>query len=161
MFKPVWILAAFVASVAPGATLAGQTTPPRQAATAVWVKLPPGAKFVASAELDRMHAFPEQKGKMPFTQAVAGLNAVDRVYLIDRPYANVIGFFDRQVTEPGILELARDTTRTATAWAMILPHGRVANVIVRNTQPTTIEIVSATRVADTPPSSAGAHAAPR
>jgi hypothetical protein len=151
MFKPIWILAAVVAFVGlPGATLAGQTVRPRQAAPAVWVKLPPGAKFVASAELDRIHAFPEQKGKTPFAPAVAGVNAVDRVYQIDRPYTTVIGFFDRQVTEPGILELARDTTRTATAWAMVLPHGRVANVIVRNTQPTTIEIVSATRLAETP-----------
>jgi hypothetical protein len=151
MFKLVWILAAFAVSAPPGATFAAQTARPQKAAPAVWVELPPGARFVASAELDRMHAFPEQKGKMPFAPAVAGVNAIDRVYQIDRPYTTVIGFFDRQVTEPGILELARDTTRTATAWAMVLPHGRVANVIVRNTQPTTIEVVSATRVAETPP----------
>jgi hypothetical protein len=159
MFKPVWILAAVVASAAPGATLAEQHARPSQAAPAARaVRVPPGARIVATAEIDRVHAFPEQKGKAP-PEAVSGVHAVDRVYQVARPYRDIVAFFDRQATERGIMEVGRDVTQTSTAWALVLTPGRVANVIVRNTQPTTIEIVSATGVAEIParPGAASDH----
>jgi hypothetical protein len=148
MFKPAWMVVVVLAALAPGASLAKETGR-AQAAAAVHVRVPPSARMVATAEIDRVHAFPEQK-KRASLEAIVGVHAVDRVYEVGRSYADVVGFFDRQATDPGILLLGRDATRTATTWALMLsPDGRVANVIVRNTAPTTVEIVSATGVAET------------
>jgi hypothetical protein len=146
MVKQIWIVAAALASYAPGATLAEQPAgPPAQTTQAPRLELPHGAELVAAAEIDQVRAFPEQqagKTKAP-PDAVVGVRAVDRVYQTDGSHADVVKFFDQEAAQPGNTQRARDTTQTTTAWTIVLPRGTVANVIVRNTQPTTIEIVSA------------------
>jgi hypothetical protein len=115
------------------------------------VRLPPGATLVATAQVDRVRSFPEQRSKAPPAEAVTTVRAVDRVYQIVRPYRDTVLYFDRQTTEPGVTELSRDATQTSTVWSLLLGQSRVANVIVRNTQPTTIEVVSATETTESVP----------
>jgi hypothetical protein len=120
----------------------------QQNANQARLKLPPGATQVATAEVDNVRAFPEQqssKDKGP-TETLVDVKAVDRVYQTDRAYSDVVKFFDQQAKESGNKQRARDTNQTSTAWTIALPQGRVVNVIARNTQPTTIEIISASDV---------------
>ena len=148
--KNRWIIPAAFASLAPCAALASPPdSPPAPAPTAPRITLPAGAKLVATAEVDDVRAFPEQrssKAKAP-PEAVVGVHAVDRVYETGRAYPDVVRFFDQQAAQSGNTQLERDATQTSTAWSIRLPQGEIVNVITRNTQPATIEMISGTGVA--------------
>jgi len=122
------------------------------------ITLPPGAKLVATAEVDQVRAFPEQqsaKGKGT-QEEIIGLKAVDRVFEADRSYQDVVRFFDQEAGQGGNTQLSRDTTSTSTSWTIKVPQGRAVNVIVRNTKPTTFEVVAASDVSADVHSAGGA-----
>ena len=167
MVKQIGILVAALACAAPAAVLAqGADTAPQQGTQAApqgtqqgqqgtqqgaqgaKIALPPGAKLVGTAELDQLRAFPEQqsaKAKGP-QEEIVGQKATDRVFETDRAYPDVVKFFDQQAMQGGNTQKSRDTTSTSTAWTIHLPQGKTVNVVVRNTHPTTFEIVAASDV---------------
>ncbi len=110
------------------------------------VQMPPKVSLVGESEVDEIRQFPELQrqgtNKMEKEKTV-GVAAIDRVYSTRQDYNDTVGFFDRQFGQTGYQTLARTVTPSATAWSVRRPDGGVANAIVRNTSPTTIETIEA------------------
>ncbi len=137
-----WIAAAVV-TLAPAALAQAQPPPqPQQAegAKTSLVQVPPNAKLIGTSEVDEIRQFPEQKAGKPM-ERIVGVSAIDRVYEVQKPYADVVKFFDTQFQQKGYQQTSRAVTPTATSWTVRRPDGNVANVIVRNTSPATVETV--------------------
>lgn len=109
------------------------------------IKIPPGAVPVGKSVVDEVRAFPEMnKGQQKAqTEKIVGVEGVDRVFQIDRPFADTVAFFDQQFKQSGFKQLARVETQSSTAWTVKRPDGTVANAVVRNTKPTTFELTEA------------------
>jgi hypothetical protein len=110
------------------------------------IKVPPSAVPVGKSVVDEVRAFPEMgKGQSKAQmEKIVGVEGVDRVFQTDRPFADTVAFFDQQFKQPGFKQLARVETQSATAWTVKRPDGTVANAVVRNTKPTTLELAEAT-----------------
>lgn len=140
-----WIAAALV-TLAPAGALAQAQPSSREVAgeaggkAGSLVQVPPNAKLVGTSEVDEIRQFPEQKSGKPM-ERIVGVTAIDRVYESERPYADAVKFFDQEFQRAGYQQTSRTVTSSATAWVVRRPDGNVANVIVRNTSPTTIEAV--------------------
>ena len=108
----------------------------------VLIAPPPGARLVGSAVVDEVRSFPELgQGKKTLQQETqAGVAGIDRIYEIDRSHAETIAYFDDWFKATGSRIVSRVQTRSATAWRVKRPDGNVANAVVRNTSPTTIEL---------------------
>jgi hypothetical protein len=116
--------------------------------------LPKDAALVGSVTSTEVRAFPEQMGKGEGNakiekEAVVGVGALDRTWTTRQTYTKTVSYLDQQVKQAGIEPIAKTTTRSATAWNLRMPDGHIANVVVRNTQPTTIEAVQLMAVAGT------------
>jgi hypothetical protein len=117
--------------------------PPRQFVGKV--ELPGGASLAARATVCDVRAFPEEtrevtgRGETDVATVVVG--GSDEVYASGLSYRDVVGFFDRTLLRDGFQEPSRTATRTATIWSARSPDGQVVHLAVRNTRPTTIEIV--------------------
>ena len=115
--------------------------------------LPKDAKLVGTVESTDVRAFPEQMSKAQSAniekEGLVGVGAVDRVWTTKQPYKQAVSQFDQKLKGEGIEPIAKTTTQSSTAWNMRMPDGHIANVVVRNTQPTTIEAVQAAVVAGT------------
>lgn len=129
----------------------GSARPPgaasRQSDESALIKVPANATLVGKSMIDEIRAFPEmsKSGKQkPQMEKIVGIEGIDRVYQVDRSFADTVSFFDTQVKQQGFQSLARVETPSATAWTVKRPDGSVANVVVRNTNPTTFEIAEAT-----------------
>jgi hypothetical protein len=108
------------------------------------ISIPPGAKLLGSTRATEIREFPEVQSQKKNKNPVAGLvgvSSVDNVYQIDRSFNDMVKFFDQQFKKGGTQVVERTITPTATAWMVRLPAGNLANVIVRNTQPVTFELV--------------------
>lgn len=107
--------------------------------------LPTGAKLVGSASAAEVRTFPEMsKTKGMTAEETVGARAIDRVYETNKPYKQTVAHFDKMVKSGQAEQMERTVTKTATGWSLKMPDGTVQNVVVRNTQPTTIETVQAT-----------------
>jgi hypothetical protein len=132
----------------------GQNQPAQPDVTAQKL-LPKDAKLVGSVESTDIRAFPEQVGtKSPQSAGIAkeevvGVGGIDRVWMTKQPYRQAVSQLDQKLKGEGIQPIAKTTTQSSTAWNMRMPDGHVANVVVRNTQPTTIEAVQASVVTGT------------
>ena len=116
--------------------------------------LPKDATLVGSAESTDIRAFPEQQGSAAGSkiekEGVVGVGGIDRVWTTGQSYRQAVSHFDQGLKgEPAINTLARTTTKSSTAWNLRMSDGNIANVVVRNTQPTTIEAVQAAGVVGT------------
>ena len=117
------------------------------------VELPSGAKLVGMAQVDEVRAFPEmnknkdtktnKSSQAARTEDIVDTGALDRVYETKQGYKDAVGYFDSMVKKGSATQISRTVTRTATGWELQLPDGATQNIIVRNTQPTTIETVQA------------------
>jgi hypothetical protein len=132
-----WIAAALV-TLAPAVALA--QAPSEGARAGALVQVPPNARLVGTSQVDEVREFPEQNGGKPM-ERIIGVSAIDRVYEVQKPYADAVKFFDAQFRQQGFQQTSRMVTATATAWVVRRPDGNVANVIVRNTSPSTVEAV--------------------
>jgi hypothetical protein len=106
--------------------------------------LPAGARLVGTAQVDEVRAFPEMNKRKPesvHTEDVVAVGALDRVYETAQSYQDAIGYFDALVKSGAATQRSRTVTRTATSWELQLLDGKLQNIVVRNTQPTTIETV--------------------
>jgi opacity protein-like surface antigen len=116
--------------------------------------LPKDAKLVGTVQSTDMRAFPEQMGKGEQAtkiqkEAVVGVGALDRVWTTKQSYKQVVNHLDQKLKGEGIEALAKTTTQSSTAWNVRMPDGHIANLVVRNTQPTTIESAQAAAVMGT------------
>ena len=72
----------------------------------------------------------------------------DRIYRTDLTYQHAVDYFDRLRTnascesKAGCEKTSRMTTETATFWSLRCPDGATAYMAVRNTLPTTIEVLA-------------------
>jgi hypothetical protein len=119
--------------------------------------LPKDAKLVGATQSTELRSFPEQEatnGKQSGQiqkEAVVGVGALDRVWTTKQPYQQTVKHIDQKLKGEGIEPIAKTTTQSATAWNLRMPDGHISNVVVRNTQPTTIESVTAAAVVGTMP----------
>jgi len=118
--------------------------------------LPKDAKLVGTVESTDVRAFPEQMSKAQSAniekEGLVGVGALDRVWTTKQSYKQTVSHLDQKMKGEGIEPIAKTTTQSSTAWNMRMPDGHIANVVVRNTQPTTIEAVQASVVSGTLPS---------
>jgi hypothetical protein len=111
--------------------------------------LPKDAKLVGTVESTDIRAFPEQMAKSEKQSAniekegVVGVGGIDRVWTTKEAYKRTVSQLDQKLKGEGIEPIAKTTTQSATAWNVRMPDGHIANLVVRNTQPTTIEAVQA------------------
>jgi hypothetical protein len=72
----------------------------------------------------------------------------DRIYRTDLTYEHAVDYFDRLRSKAsceakaGCENTSRMTTETATFWSLRCPDGGTAYMAVRNTLPTTIEVLA-------------------
>jgi len=111
--------------------------------------LPKDAKLVGTVESADVRAFPEQMaktGQKPANiekEGVVGVGGIDRVWTTKTAYKRTVTQLDQKLKGEGIEPIAKTTTQSSTAWNVRMPDGHIANLVVRNTQPTTIESVQA------------------
>jgi hypothetical protein len=110
------------------------------------IDAPPGASLTASAEVSEVRAFPEEE-----VQTTVAVDGVARSYETSQPYLETVRFFDHSFATGGFQVSERAATKGTTVWAIRCPGGERAHVAVRNTNPTTMELVEASRVAPRPP----------
>ncbi len=103
---------------------------------------PPDARLVGRSTVDEIRAFPEIASKAPIVakEKLVGVEGVDRLFETDRPFADTVAWFDAALRAHGYRMRARVETASATAWTVARADGTPAQVAVRNTTPTSIEI---------------------
>jgi hypothetical protein len=130
---------------------AGGLTTERAAPDAFGVPLPQGATLVSSAQVDDVRVFPARGQLTNGTRVVAGavgVGGVDHVYRIPLGYDDAVAFYDRTLEssmhglEAGAPE--RVAEDNSTAWTFEGANGKPQRVEVRDTTPTTIEVVAVT-----------------
>lgn len=136
------------------------------------LKLPPDAKLIGVEQVDEIRAFPElengkttgganvntaNKGNMPPAAKVEGVSAIDSVYTTNRPFKDTVSFLDKEFESPDLQPMVKTVTPSAVGYAVTLPTGKVAHVLVRNTKPTTIETIEAVTTAAEVPMKGDMH----
>jgi hypothetical protein len=122
-----------------------------------WLIKPPlDATLVGTSVVDEIRAFPEMGGRAANkeeaqAEKMLGVQGIDRMFQTNRSFGDTVLYFDQQFKLPGYQVMARVDTPSATAWTVRRPDGGVANAVVRNTSPTTLEIVEARAPAATLP----------
>ncbi|MDB4970236.1 MAG: hypothetical protein JWN44_5925 [Myxococcales bacterium] len=115
--------------------------------------LPSDAKLVGATQATEVRTLPEQSAtngtqtSKVQKEALVGVHAVDSVWTTKQPYAKTVNQIDQKLKGEGVEPIVKTITESATAWNMRMPDGHISNVVVRNTQPTTIETVQAAMVA--------------
>jgi hypothetical protein len=66
-------------------------------------------------------------------------DASDELYQTVRSYRDAVTYFDRQFQHWNVI--VRRTTQTSVAWHLQRPDGKRATVVVRNTMPTSFEVI--------------------
>jgi hypothetical protein len=109
--------------------------------------LPPNVKTLGSAQETQVRELPpEFKSKLDketVSDTIVGATATDTIYSTNKSYRETIAFFDKHVKSGGTEQQMKLEVPSATAYRLKLRDGEIANVIVRNTTPTTIETVEA------------------
>jgi len=107
------------------------------------VPLPAGAMLIGTSAVTEIRAFPEQmqaaKGSGAEVETTVGVKGVDRVYQTDATYADVVSFYDRKFGN-----VDRTATPTTTTWSVQRADWKPGRLAVRNTNPTTIEVIAVT-----------------
>jgi hypothetical protein len=116
------------------------------------VPLPPGAKLVSSSVVDDVQvfpAFPGDRGNRT-ARAAGTVQAAgeDHVYRVPMTYEDVVAFYNRSLTGSltgrTVNTSQRTSAATHTAWTFEDARGNPDRVEVRDTRPTTIEVVAVT-----------------
>jgi hypothetical protein len=109
------------------------------------LQLPAGTSLLGSDTLAQIHAFPEEPagtwGDDRATDTGLGARGTDRVFQSKASYDTVLAYIDRSLAKDGIRSSLRVATDQVTIWSIRSPGGEKLRVAVRNTRPTTIEIV--------------------
>jgi hypothetical protein len=109
------------------------------------IDLPAGATLLGSDTVVQIHAFPEEPegtwGDDRAADTGLGRRGTDRVFQSNASYDAVLAYIDRSLSKDGIQSTLRVASERATIWSIRAPGGEKLRVAVRNTSPTTIEIV--------------------
>lgn len=113
------------------------------------LSVPSAATLIAQTNVNQVRGFAEMAATTTGRKAMeAGRqndsSGVDRLYRGAQPYADIVGYFDTELTQSGVQTIARTKTATATAWTVRKKVGTIANVVVRNTTPATFELEEST-----------------
>jgi hypothetical protein len=142
MMTRVFVIATLV--LGGGIALAGPTGTMGQDQPKTGVEMPSGAKLIGTSSAMEIRAFPElNKNKMATGDELTGAKAVDRAYETNKSYKDTVSHFDKMVKDGQATQMDRTTTKSTTAWSLRMTDGTMVNVVVRNTQPTTIETMQA------------------
>jgi len=110
-------------------------------ATASELPTPGDARLRGTVETDAIREIPELRGgrsNLMRDESVRGVHVLDQTWDTNVAYRDAVRFYDQRLGDAFVIE--RDHADTATGWLVKLDDGTVVSVIVRNTQPTTIEI---------------------
>jgi hypothetical protein len=109
------------------------------------LELPAGTSLLGSDALAQIHAFPEEPegtwGDDRAADTGLGARGTDRVFQSKASYDTVLTYIERSIAKDGIRSSLRVATDQVTIWSIRSPGGEKLRVAVRNTRPTTIEIV--------------------
>jgi hypothetical protein len=109
------------------------------------IELPAGTSLLGSDTVAQIQAFPEEPagtwGNERAADTGIGARGTDRVFECKASYDTVLTYIDRSLSKDGIQSTLRVATERATIWSIRSPGGEKLRVAVRNTSPTTIEIV--------------------
>ena len=99
------------------------------------ISIPPDSMLAATVMAHDLRVVPE----LPDVPRTASVDASDQLYQTARSYKDMDAYFDRQFR--GFIVLVRHATQTSTAWHVERPDGKRATIVVRNTTPTSFEII--------------------
>ena len=136
------LLAVVLATASASALAAPPASPP----------VPNGSKLVGETSVTEIRAFPEEvraKGGARTVEEAQGVAGTDRLYETEDKYPAAVSFFDKTLREDRFDVKGRSVTRTSTTWSLRSPDGSIARLAVRNTNPTTIEWVTARAASET------------
>ncbi len=102
------------------------------------VPVPSAASLTASVTVTEVRSFPEET-----TEEVLAEGGLARAYQTSQTYQDTVRSFDRSLATAGFQVSSRAVTARATVWALRGPGGEHSHVAVRDTKPTTFEIVEA------------------
>jgi hypothetical protein len=109
------------------------------------IPLPPGSTVVTSTAMTDIRAFPEEVQKGVQAEGAVGVQGVDRIYQNRSSYEDTVNFFDRNLSGSGFTNIRRTTSsQNATTWSAQTADGKPIRVAVRNTNPTSIEVLAVT-----------------
>jgi hypothetical protein len=110
------------------------------------IPIPAKTSLVASVAVREVRAFPEDTSGDANGEAIA-VEGIDRKYVTSQSYRDTVRFFERSLAKTGFEAKPRMTTRTTTVWTVRCPGGETAHVAVRDTRPTTVEVIETSRSA--------------
>jgi len=120
--------------------------PAPQGASGDEIELPSSASLTASAAVNEIGPFPEESqqasARANFMVSTAVAHGTDRMYESELSYGEAVAFFDETLSKNGCEDAPRTTTSATTIWSIRCPDGQRAQVAVRSTRPTTIEVVA-------------------
>src|SRR5579885_1334256 len=119
-----------------------QSQPKQQRTASGRLTIPLNSRLLGTASLGEIREFPEERQQSNI-QRVVGVEATDQSYESDRSYGDVVAFFDREFQGGGFQLQERTVRPHSTLWTVKRPDGMLARVAVRNTTPTTFEVVEA------------------
>ena len=99
------------------------------------ITIPPDSMMAATVMATELRVLPE----LPDVPRTTGVDTSDQLYQTARSYKDMVAYFDRQFR--GFIVLVRRATQTSTAWHVERPDGKRATIVVRNTTPTSFEII--------------------
>jgi hypothetical protein len=79
--------------------------------------------------------------ELPDVPSSTAFDASDQLYQTLRSYRDTVVYFDQQFRRMNVI--ARSATQTSTAWHIQWPDGKPATLVVRNTTPTSFEVIEA------------------
>jgi len=95
----------------------------------------------------QIRAFPEEfvgnKGRPVTAEAAIGVNGTDTLYQTDLPYSDAVSFFDDSLSRGGFTVTERTNGPGGTFWSVRSADGSPGRVAVRDSKPTTVEIIRA------------------
>jgi hypothetical protein len=144
-----------LAAVTLGAGLASGLAWADSATEGERIKLPPDARLIGVEQVSEIRAFPELSNgqtsggatnaskKAAPAAKVENVSASDSVYTTAKSFKESVSFLDKELESPELQPVVKTVTPSAVGYAVTLPSGKIAHVLVRNTKPTTIETLEA------------------
>jgi len=99
------------------------------------IAIPPDSMMAATVMASELRVVPE----LPDVPPTGAVDASDQLYQTGRSYKDTVAYFDRQFR--GFKLIVRGATQTSTAWHVERLDGKPATLVVRNTTPTSFEVI--------------------
>ena len=116
---------AFLQVITPRATTSGK------------IAIPSDSMLAGAAPANEIRVVPE----LPDVLRQTGVEGSDQLYQTAKSYKDTVAFFDQQFRGKGWSVVVKNATQTSTAWHIGRPDGKPATIVVRNTTPTSFEVI--------------------